>query len=73
MGDKCNNHEDNSMNVNDVHDDRLWLSSTEYDEIEKLLYSALHNPFYLSYDDAILLQTFSRHCKIQVAPELVDV
>ena len=58
MGDKFN-HEDNSMNVNDAHDDRLWLSSTEYDEIEKLLYSALHNPFYLSYDDAVLSPTTS--------------
>lgn len=51
------NYDDSKDDDNLINDDRLWLSSTEYDEIEKLLYSALNNPFYLSYDDALLTST----------------
>jgi hypothetical protein len=38
---------DTNTTDGNINDDRLWLSSTEYDEIERLL-SSLHNPFYLS-------------------------
>jgi hypothetical protein len=52
---KFNNEEIKDDNL--INDDRLWLSSTEYDEIEQLLYAALNNPFYLSYDDAVQSST----------------